>query len=166
MERRNLTVTLLLVLSFPGAGQSQTPTGAIEGLVTDQSGASVVGAKVTITETATHRAIPLSTNELGRYSLRNLMPGLYSIRAEVPSFTTRLISDVQVDSGAVVTQDIRLEVGPTEQIVETTPMPPSPSLSRMRKWETSRPIIFFLCGSWMDHNPGPCSGQRRVQGSR
>jgi len=91
MQRKNLTVTLLLVLSFPSAGQSQTPTGAIEGLVTDQSGASVLGAKVTITETATHRAIPLTTNELGRYSVRNLMPGLYSIRAEVPSFTTPIV---------------------------------------------------------------------------
>src|SRR5437899_161279 len=119
MQRRCFTLMLALVgILFALAAYAQTPTGAIEGTVTDASGAAVPGAKVTITEQATQRTIPLTTNDLGRYSLRNLLPGPYTIKVEAPSFSTRVISNVQVDSGAVITNDVRLEVGGTEQVVQ------------------------------------------------
>src|SRR3989442_13189387 len=47
---------------------AQTPTGSIEGSVTDPTGAVVPGAKVTVTENETGRSIPLTTNEMGLYS--------------------------------------------------------------------------------------------------
>jgi len=46
-------LTLILVRSLAKSSQSQTPAAAIEGAVTDQTGAAVLAAKVTITETAT-----------------------------------------------------------------------------------------------------------------
>jgi hypothetical protein len=121
MQRRCFPLVLAsAALLFALAAYGQTPTGAIEGTVTDQTGAAVPGAKVTITEQATGRAIPLTTNELGRYSLRNLLPGTYDIKVEAPSFSTRVINSVQVNSGAVVNGDVRLEVGGTEQVLQVT----------------------------------------------
>jgi len=121
MPRKYFTLALALVALFVALTvQAQTPTGAIEGTVTDQSSAAVPGAKVTITEVATKRTIELTSNDLGRYSQRNLVPGLYNVRVEAPSFATRVINSIQVDSGAVVNGDVRLEVGGTQQIVEVT----------------------------------------------
>ncbi len=110
----------LAAFLFVGGLWAQTPTGGIEGTVTDPSGAVVPNAKVTITELGTNRAIPLTTNEFGRYAVRNLLPGLYSIRIEAPSFSTRTIDNVSVSSGQVVNGNATLEVGRTEQIVQVT----------------------------------------------
>jgi hypothetical protein len=99
---------------------AQTPTGGIEGTVVDPSGAVIPGAKVTITETATGRAIPLTTNAAGRYSVRNLLPGAYSMQIEAPGFATKKIGNLDVSSGQVINGDAALEVGRAEQIVEVS----------------------------------------------
>jgi hypothetical protein len=112
-----LLVVLLCAFSTPIA-QGQTPTGAIEGTVTDPTGAVIPNAAVTITETRTGRTISLTTNDLGRYSLRNLQPGTYSIKISAPNFSTRVIDNVILNSGSVFNGDARLEVGRTEQVVQ------------------------------------------------
>lgn len=99
---------------------AQTPTGAIEGTVTDSSGAVMAGATVTITETATSHALPLTTNAFGRYSARNLLPGLYSVRVDARDFRPGVVDNITVDSGAVVNRDVTLELGSREQIIEVT----------------------------------------------
>jgi len=54
---------------------TQTITGSITGLVTDQSGAVVAGAKVTAINVLTGVATPTVTNPSGIYSLRFLQIG-------------------------------------------------------------------------------------------
>ncbi len=61
---------------------AQTPTGSIEGVITDPSGAVVPNAKVTVTETATGRVIPFTTNEIGAFVARNLLPASYTVKVE------------------------------------------------------------------------------------
>src|SRR5206468_4737831 len=118
MRKTQVCAAYLAVLLFAFHSWGQTPTGAIEGTVTDPTGAAVPNVRVTITELASNRAIPMRTNELGRYSLRNLLPGVYSIKIEAPNFSGRLIDNVKIDSGAVVTTDVALEVGRTEQVIQ------------------------------------------------
>ena len=96
---------------------AQTPTGGIDGIVTDPSGAVVVGAKVTVTEVATGRRIPLTSNEVGRYSVRNLLPGAYRISVEAQGFATKIIENVMVSSGQIVNGSISLELGKTGEVI-------------------------------------------------
>ncbi len=96
---------------------AQAPRGGIEGTVSDPSGAVIPNAKVTITEVATARAIPLTTNEVGRYSVRNLLPGLYSVKIEAPNFTTRVMDNITVNAGSVVNGDVTLQVGRTGEVI-------------------------------------------------
>ncbi len=51
---------------------AQTPTGAIEGQISDPSNAIVAGATVTLTENATARTITATTSDEGFYSFRSL----------------------------------------------------------------------------------------------
>lgn len=109
---------VLLSLLLTLAVRSQTPTGAIDGTVSDPSGAVVPSAQVAVTELATGRVITMATNEVGRYSARNLMPGLYSIKIAFPDLATRVIDNVSVSSGAVVNGGATLELGRSDQVVE------------------------------------------------
>ncbi len=113
-------LTALVVLLLPAASRAQAPTGAIEGTVSDPSGAVIPGATVTITEQSTGRAISLTTNEAGRYSVRNLLPGLYTIKVGSAGFSSKAIEKVTVNSGAVVNGNVTLEIGQPEQVVQVT----------------------------------------------
>jgi len=105
------TVILFAVFLFAICLWAQTPTGAIEGTVTDPTGAIVPGASVTVTESATARTIALTTNSAGLYSARALPPGKYSVKVVAQGFATRDIRDVVVNSGSVVTTNVQLELG-------------------------------------------------------
>ncbi len=109
---------LLLLLCIPAVLCAQTPTGGIDGTVTDASGAVIPGATVSITEVATSRVINLSTNEVGRFSVRNLVPGRYTIKYESQGFQSKMVENVPVSSGQVVNGDTKLEVGSTQEIVQ------------------------------------------------
>jgi hypothetical protein len=111
-------VFAVLCLTF--AAWAQTPTGAIEGAVTDPSGAVVPNAKVVVTEVATGRTIPLTTNAEGRYAARNLLPGNYNVRIEAAGFTAKILRELIVNSGAVVNGNASLEVGTAGEVVEVT----------------------------------------------
>ena len=88
-----LVAGLAALLLFSASVLAQTPTGAIEGEVTDPTGATVPNAQVTITEVATSRTIPLSTGVDGRYSVRNLLPGVYRIKVEAQGFAAKVVED-------------------------------------------------------------------------
>ena len=113
-----LLAAFLAVFFFVATSAAQTPTGAIEGTVTDPTGAVVPNAKVTVTEVATGRTIPLTTNTVGAYSARNLLPGVYNVKVEVSGFAPKELKDVSVNSGAVVNGNFTLEIGKTGEVVE------------------------------------------------
>src|SRR5438105_4632084 len=113
-----LLAAFLAVLCFAALSWAQTPTGAIEGTVTDPAGAVVPRAKVTVMEAETGRNIPLATNDIGFYSARNLLPGRYSVKVEFSGFATKEVRDIVVNSGAVVNGSVALEIGKTGEVVE------------------------------------------------
>ena len=87
----------LLGLVVSGFSQTTISTGGIQGTVTDQSGALVTGAIVSITNTATGQTASVNTNSAGAYMFAFLKPADYVLRIEARSFkTTRLpITDRQ-----------------------------------------------------------------------
>ena len=57
----------------------QIDRGTIEGVVKDQSGAVVPGARVQIIQTETNSALELSTNGQGIYNAPNLPVAIYRV---------------------------------------------------------------------------------------
>ena len=113
----------LFALVFVSAAVAQAPIGSIEGTVTDQSGAVVAGAKITITELATRRILNLSTTSAGIFVARALPPGNYKVQISATGFREFANPEVTVEAGKVVVVSPQLEVGPTTQIVEVTSSP-------------------------------------------
>ena len=100
------------VTTFSGA------TGAITGTVTDAQGAAVPGATVTAThQQETGIVFTAGTGEDGKYVLRNLRSGLYTLRAQAAGFKDTLVADVPVRANALAQFDRRLDVGNVSKTV-------------------------------------------------
>ena len=97
--------------------QATISTGGIVGTVTDQSGAVVPGANVSIINKATGQQLNLSTNSAGLYNSGPLTPADYTVRVVAPGFTTTEIHlTVQVDNTA--NGNVALRVGETTTTVQ------------------------------------------------
>ena len=96
--------------------RAQAPVGAINGVVTDPSGAVISAAHVNVTskERAIHR--DLTTNGEGVFSAPSLLSGEYEVKVEAPGFKTAVRS-ATVEAGASTTANISLEVGSTRDVL-------------------------------------------------
>lgn len=112
---KSMLLTFVLVL-LCGALTAQTPTGTITGTVTDESGAVVPNAKVTITNQATGSARTVLANAEGLYSAPALPPGTYEVRCEQEGFRV-LLSRAEVQAGGTVTVNMQMQVGTNKEVV-------------------------------------------------
>ena len=81
-----LAAMLLLSSAF-----AQTVTGSITGVVTDQSGAVILGANITAENSATSVKTSAKTNASGVYTIRFLPIGTYTVTVEANGFSTQKI---------------------------------------------------------------------------
>lgn len=107
VSRWRLTArSLLLPFVFcllPLTATAQTRDGKLLVTVTDQTGAIIANATVTVigTEPATKAMTiaPAKTSDRGVATFDNLLPGKYSIQAEFPEFDLGLLRDTRLKSG-------------------------------------------------------------------
>ena len=86
MRRNTLRLlSLLAILAlFSVWAFGQAETGAINGIVTDKTGAVVVGANVTATSIDTGLVRTTTTKSAGEYTITNLPPKTYDVTIEAP----------------------------------------------------------------------------------
>ena len=112
MKNRGKYLALIAVaLIFATMAWSQGATGIITGNVTDQSGASVVGAKVTATNAGTGAQTTQTTNETGSYRFVDLPTGEYTITVEAIGFRRITLSAQRLVVATTLRMDVSLEVG-------------------------------------------------------
>src|SRR6201993_605930 len=116
---RRLCCSLLLLLAFLLARNTpaQTVTGNITGTVTDPSGAILVGANVTATNTATGIQTQATTNDSGVYTIRFLPIGQYQVSVSAKGFVTAQYPPFQLEINQTVKLDGKLQVGAETQTV-------------------------------------------------
>ena len=88
---------------------AQALYGSLVGNVTDETGAALPGASVTITQRETNLARDVVTNETGSYNVPNLLPGTYQIDVKLPGFSTFTARDIAVRQGLDVRVDAQAE---------------------------------------------------------
>jgi len=98
--------------------------GAVRGVVTDSTGASVPGATATATsETDTTISFTTETNDDGVFLLQNLPSGRYSVTVTMPGFQPYKYSNINVRSMVLMEIKVSLEVGTVTASVEITAAP-------------------------------------------
>ena len=97
---------------------AQQGRGTIQGVVTDQSGASAGGVAVRVTNIDTNVTVNTLSNGEGYFLATNLNVGSYSVSAERAGFRKALRTGIvlQVDQRAQI--DFRLELGQMAETVE------------------------------------------------
>jgi len=74
--------------------------------------------EVTVTNTATGVSRSAITNEVGLYTLTQLPPGTYNIKAEMAGFKSKVVNNVPFPVNETVTLHFPLEVGTVSDVVE------------------------------------------------
>ena len=108
-------VTLLSAFSVCLAQESR---GSITGKIVDPQNAVMVGANVTVTNTATNVSRRAVSNQTGYYEVILLDPGTYSVTVEASGFKKVVRSGVTLNTGDRLAVDFQLELGVTTATVE------------------------------------------------
>jgi len=103
-----LVLASILALAAIASGASQP--GRVEGNVTDQSGAKVGGARVTLRDNAWAIQYETRTDDYGRFAFPNVAAGDYRVAIESPGFTQTREVHVVLGEGLSQTIDVRLDV--------------------------------------------------------
>lgn len=92
-------------------------TGAITGVVTDQSGALMPGVSVVATNAATAQTREATTETDGHFTIPLLQPGRYSVKATVSGFAPAVHENIVVSVDDTTRVDFKMTVGGVEQSV-------------------------------------------------
>src|SRR5260221_1155409 len=113
-------VSMAGILLLSASLFAQSNQGRILGTVRDQSGGSIAGATVTVTDTLKGVSRTLTTNESGDYGAPNLDPSTYTLRVEFKGFKTFNRQGMQIGVGQEAKVDVTMEPGEQTQTVTVT----------------------------------------------
>ncbi len=108
-------VFALGLTSLPSLAQSTA--GRVLGSITDQSGASVAGATVVVTDTQRGTTRTLTTDASGDYVAADLVPGIYKIHVEGKGFKSVERLSVGIEVATDVRADFTLQPGNVSEVV-------------------------------------------------
>lgn len=104
-----IAATLLLVMLSGDEARGQTATGILRGLVTDPSGAGIVGATVLATDTS-GEAKGATTGKDGTYEFKELAPGIYEIKGIAQGFALYTKPGVVIAAGQTARADVKMTI--------------------------------------------------------
>ena len=116
MKLKLLLVFVALFATLHTAN-AQVLYGSVVGLAEDPSGAVIPAATITMTNKSTGQGHETKSDESGRFSISNVMPGLYDVKITASGFKLETKSDVKISANEVTRVDLRMVVGSlSEQI--------------------------------------------------
>ncbi len=110
-------VACSVLLSGLALAQTTISTGSIVGTVTDQSGAVIDGAKISIKNVATGQEIGVTSNSAGSFNSGALVPGTYKVQVSAKGFSG-VAETLVVQVGNTASFNAKLSVGQESTVVE------------------------------------------------
>jgi len=117
---RSLRLALAVSLLFGGRAFAQSSMGAVNGTVTDSTGAPVPGATVTLTNQGTNIHAERVTNGAGFFAFVNVRPGSYTLTVELTGFNKAHLAPFSVGVNETVARNVGLKVGAMTETLEVT----------------------------------------------
>lgn len=99
---------------------AQEATGRIAGNVTDQTGAAVAGAKVTVRNVGTQISRSTATDKSGFYEVLSLSIGTYKVTIEMAGFRKQVFERQALQINQTLRLDAQMEVGQATEVVDVT----------------------------------------------
>jgi len=122
MSERRLGLLGLSLTVFLSAGTllygQGTDRAVVSGFITDASGASVPGAKITVTNEDTNVKVIVASDTAGAYGTPALILGTYSVQVEKDGFKTFVRKGIVLTGGVNFRLDAVLQIGVTTTTVE------------------------------------------------
>jgi hypothetical protein len=122
-------VVLLFNLWHAATTHAQVAGATLSGTVTDQSGAVIPQAAISIRNIDTGITRTGTASAAGFYSVPNLLPGTYEIKTTAQGFSTEVKTGVTLTVGEQQVLDFTLQVGKTSQTVVVTTEAPNVELA-------------------------------------
>ncbi len=110
------SLSILLAAFLTAFVSAQAPTGTISGVVSDDTGAVIPNATITITNKATGVSRTAQSNAEGFYTAPALPAGDYEVRAEVKGFKTS-VRPATVQAGESTQVNMPMSLGEAQQVV-------------------------------------------------
>src|SRR5271170_4398233 len=111
---------VLCLLCLPTVSHAQAVFGSIVGSVTDNTGAAIPGASVTVTDEGKGTSVVVQSGDSGDYSVEHLIPDLYDIKVTFQGFQTSETKGIQVNADTTAKVDVKMVVGGESTTVEVS----------------------------------------------
>ena len=172
----NARLAPLVSAIFLAAVCAATPVSAqsndarFTGRITDESGAALPGATITITSSSLSAPIAIVSDMVGQYLSPTLPPGTYTLTFEMPGFETRTNKDVIIGAGDVFVLDRQLGLASLAEKVEVVapvivpPKPPREVEPAIEFKPVPKEVLASVCGP--GQATGPEMSVARILGHR
>lgn len=121
---RSIALSIPFVAASAVVCHGQEFRATLTGQVTDSSGALIPGATITAVNVDSGTTYTGKTSEKGVYYINYVLPGSYSITAEVAGFKTARQDKVSTFATQTFNQNFKLEAGGNQETVVVSAEPP------------------------------------------
>ncbi len=111
-------ILMLLVMGAAVSGIAQVEAGRFVGRITDAQGAVVMQAGVKVTNVNTNITQSATTDSSGNYTITPVAAGVYVLSVTAPGFETTSTSNIEVQVGQIVREDLNLKIGSSTTTVQ------------------------------------------------
>src|SRR5258708_8155942 len=117
MSQKLASVLVVCLFAWSLFAQSEIGGATLNGTVSDPSGSAIPNAKLTATQTSTGFTRVTQTSSAGVYTFSILPAGDYELTVEAQGFKLSKLSKIALSVGAVVTADLKMEIGTAAETV-------------------------------------------------
>ena len=114
---RAVAITLCILMCAHFAAHAQGQTGRLSGVVLDQSGSAVVGAKVVVRNLSTGATRASDSDKSGQFAFEALPDGDYEIAVNANEFQPLTRTVIGINGGEHVTTSLELKVANRQETV-------------------------------------------------
>src|SRR5215510_6432217 len=114
---RSVLIAIFALSLIVSMALGQATRTSLSGLVNDQTGAAVSGAKVTAKHVATNEEFQTTTDAQGGFIFPSMPLGKYSVKFEAAGFKRIEAQDVTLEVGIPAKLNVAMEVGQVSEAV-------------------------------------------------